>query len=183
MRLALYALGTDGYFECPSRRVLQALLQGQQRLYHYIYAAQPANVASALGLPAWLDFIFKSIPPLKWLGAFHGSNEVLFWGAEDPSSGLTDEERRLGLYMVNSWVKFIHGQEPWGSYGEKEHYRLLSLQDDQFGGYGWHSDRCNILEQFRFIWNPLESTGQSDTLSVKDRREQTGDPPQFQVVV
>merc|ERR1712194_151302 len=90
----------------------------------------------------------------KWFGVYHGSNEVLFWGAEDATVSLSAEERALGVRMVNAWTEFAHGRTPWQAYGNDEYYRLLNAEGDG-EGYGWHARECNELQEFRFIWNPV----------------------------
>eukprot|EP00933_Yihiella_yeosuensis_P038843 TRINITY_DN32781_c0_g1_i1.p1 TRINITY_DN32781_c0_g1~~TRINITY_DN32781_c0_g1_i1.p1 ORF type:complete len:487 (+),score=84.79 TRINITY_DN32781_c0_g1_i1:169-1629(+) len=160
VRLALYALGTDGYFECPTRRVLRSFAS-EQPVYHYIYGARPSSPARALLIPRWVnwlfgvDIIFSLLPPFRWLGAFHTANEYLFWGAADPSSGLKPDERDLGFEMVRLWAKFVHGEKPWTPYGEKEHYKFFD-RNSTFEGTQWRSRECDFLGRYQFTWNPLE---------------------------
>lgn len=154
IQLALYALGSDGYFECPTRRIMRAFTQKNQSVFHYIFAAAPSSPAVALGLPKWLDWFVRNVPPLKWLGAFHGSNEILFWAAEDPTQEVTPQERSLGVRMVTAWTDFVHGRQPWEPYGSQEHYKMLDYPSDSAGS-GWHATECDVMQDFRFIWNPI----------------------------
>lgn len=140
-RRALYALGTDGYYHCPTRRVLDAMAatpRARARAvshagprgrgdgaagmaaeearaggssFAYLYNGTITDLASALGLPE------SSRPVLgryvtPWLGAFHTANTILFWGFDDPALNLTNSERALGSWMVDKWAAFVRTGTP-----------------------------------------------------------------------
>jgi len=93
-----------------------------------------------------------------WLGAYHGANEVVFWHADDRAARLSPDERALGRRMVEHWVSFVKSGAPlpsWPGMGDRdEPFLELRLEGDR-PGRGWHADECTLLEQFRFVWNPL----------------------------
>lgn len=93
-----------------------------------------------------------------WLGAYHGANEVVFWHADDRAARLSPDERALGRRMVEHWVSFVKSGAPlpsWPGMGDSdEPFLELRLEADR-PGRGWHADECTLLEQFRFVWNPL----------------------------
>mmetsp|Transcript_46438 Transcript_46438/g.153930 ORF Transcript_46438/g.153930 Transcript_46438/m.153930 type:complete len:274 (+) Transcript_46438:145-966(+) len=157
-RRALFDLSTDGYFACPSRRVARvaaARLPG--RAFRYVFSADLSDGAFAPGLSGWLRrFLDREVRP--WLGAYHGANEVVFWHADDRAARLSPDERALGRRMVEHWVSFVKSGAPlpsWPGMGDRdEPFLELRLEGDR-PGRGWHADECTLLEQFRFVWNPL----------------------------
>jgi len=168
-REALYELGTDGYFACPTRRVANALASHKpEQVYHYIYTAVLTNAFDVLGesipwlLKPFLRPVFDALVS-PWLGSFHGSNMFVFWGLSDNHIPLTSEERGLGARMVQHWASFLHTGAPLSSWrptggpGQEHHYEFGLTGDHP--GDGWHVDKCNFLEEFRFVWNPLTLSG------------------------
>jgi para-nitrobenzyl esterase len=156
-QLALYALGSDGYFECPTQRVLESFA-ASENVFHYIFAHAPAHPTYVLGMAPWLARILLwPFPPkwYRWLGSFHGSNEELFWYWDQESAQLTSDERKLGRRMQDVWTGFAHGLSPWEPYGLSKSYMTLDT-DGETLGKEWHSEGCRIIENNRFVWKPLQ---------------------------
>ncbi|KAK3272267.1 hypothetical protein CYMTET_19426 [Cymbomonas tetramitiformis] len=152
---ALYDLSTDGYFTCPTRRILRAARE--VGAFQYVFMPSLSQPAAAFGLPSWLNPVVEVLAP--WLGSFHGANEVLFWNANATASALSPAERALGTRMNDLWSQFVHGRDPWPSSGGGSN-PFLALNDGQDRvGESWHAKQCALLEQFRFFWNPPTLTG------------------------
>ena len=79
-RRALYDLGTDGYFACPTRRVaLAAQASSPGQVYRYVFGAALSLKTFVPGLTGWLLSLLKPMLDAfvrPWLGAYHGANEV-----------------------------------------------------------------------------------------------------------
>ena len=176
-RRALYALTTDGYYACPTQRVINASAAASAAAsastaaaaYSYVFNGTVNDTAAALGLPD--AFFAKALRMYvaPWLGSFHGANEELFWRGSTPH--LTRSERALGGRLRANWASFITSGapastawRPWRAAGATEatsdaadpHAYLLLDENGDRPGSGWHQSRCAFLngEQLRFIWNP-----------------------------
>jgi para-nitrobenzyl esterase len=110
-RRAMYDLTTDGYYACPTIRMLNATASRGAPSYGYVFNGTIADVAAALGLPASTrPLLERYVSP--WLGAFHGANEILFWSHDDPDLDLAAKERALGRRLVQRWTSFVHTGAP-----------------------------------------------------------------------
>ena len=134
-RRALYALTTDGYYACPTQRVINAsaaasaaastvasaaaastvtsasaAASAAASAYSYVFNGTVSDTAAALGLPDAFLPKALSIYVTPWLGSFHGANEDLFWQGSTPH--LTRSERALGGRMRAHWASFITSGAP-----------------------------------------------------------------------
>ena len=174
-RRALYDLATDGYFACPTRRILRAVARataatatsgrsggggGAPSAFRYIFNGSFATPAATFGLPRWLWNVTDAyLAP--WLGAFHGVDELYWSAAVEPSSPLaqrfTVAEAALGRRVLDQWRHFsVHGQPlpSWPAYdAATEAHRVFDTSGDRVGER-WRARRCDFLERFRFVWNP-----------------------------
>ena len=178
-RRALYDLATDGYFACPTRRILRAVARmnstgrsgggeggggggdgGGPGAFRYVFNGSFASPAATFGLPRWLwnvtDAYFA-----PWLGAFHGVDELFWSAAIDPSGPMAQRfsvaEAALARRVRDQWRHFaIHGRPlgSWPAYNTtKEAHRVFDTSGDHVGER-WRAARCDFLERFRFVWNP-----------------------------
>lgn len=176
---ALFQLGTDGYFACPTSRVLDAMASSEASVYRYLfsldahsYAALWAgflgylpNVAGDPKAPSAIysqvmEPFFRRVDPFKYTGAYHGLNEVVFWGWDTSAGTWPSYEVELGRGMNDQWSDFIHGRSPWSPYGSRKQYKVLNATHASNAiQSGYHEDTCTLLRKHRFIWDPMTYNG------------------------
>ena len=162
-RDALYAFGTDGYFACPIRRMANAVAARGGPAYRYLFSPTLSNPTRLIlpDAPTWAQQLFN-----RWLGSFHGSNEILFWNTSD----LVDPANvALGRRLVQHWASFVKTGAPlapWPAVGggaaedgatHERFYRFGSEGDAAHAG--WHQAQCAALAPLDFVWNPPTLSG------------------------
>jgi len=158
---ALFALGTEGYFACPTRRVVHGVAAHSPHTYQYTFTAVLHDpLATVLGA-FYTSFIPKAVHERlnKLLGAFHGSNEMVFWGQADAS--LSAPEHALGRRMVSHWVNFVKTASPlpvWPSSSAGDEQLVFELQGDVVRP-STLAVRCALLQRLKFVWDPLTLSG------------------------
>ena len=184
-REALYALGTDGYFYCPTRRVVRSVAipatsataqrattaatqNGPSRVFEYIFAAKARKSDIPFLLEGWPNWLVTLLRPLltaallPWLGSFHGLNEWLLWADEDGLASLEPRGRALSQRMVAHWSSFIKTGRPlppWPTSGPAgARYEFDWAGDSVRPDH--HPELCAMLDQLRFVWNPPTIDGQ-----------------------
>ena len=156
-RHALYELGTDGYYACPTRRIASAVasrLPGS--VFRYVFAAAIVDIDTRR-MPDWARTLLfplreRLVDPL--LGAYHGSDSELLWS--DPYTLLDAEESALRRRMLLHWLSFVKTGRPmesWPAFGSTESFIKLDTSGDRVGEH-WHRASCEILQRFRFVWDP-----------------------------
>ena len=191
VRAALYSLGTDGYYYCPTRHVVRAVAAAHRAaprrvadeppVFEYIFAAKasPADTPFLLeGWPTWLVDVLK--PLLKvflfpWLGSFHGYNTYMLWADDAGLKMLRPQERQLSRRLVAHWSSFVKTGRALPSWPSAAGARAGEWYEFNVNGDSaqpdYHRDECAVLDQLRFVWNPPTlSGGPSDAVPALDSR-------------
>ena len=158
-RRALYDLGTDGYFACPTRRMTRAVAARGGRAFRYVFAPKLADPAALLlpGLSPRLQGLLN-----RWVGVFHGSNEMLFWNT---SAAISPPNQALGARLVRHWASFVRTGAPlagWpevGAAAEERYYEFRTGDDADVARRAWHTEQCTVLAPLDFVWNPATLSG------------------------
>jgi len=166
---ALYQLGLDGYYSCPTRRVINAMVEGGAETYRYRFSKLPQEgfIGFLKGILGVFDlqlsdavyekldkYFFSKTKPCNLTGVTHGHNEALFWSADQPNSTATDAEVALGRQMTKMWAKFVSGNAPWSQYGAEERFVDLDGKGN-VESIGLDRKECALLERYAFVWNPI----------------------------
>ena len=74
----------------------------------------------------------------------------------DPYTLLDAEESALRRRMLQHWLSFVKTGRPmesWPAFGSTESFIKLDTSGDRVGEH-WHRASCEILQRFRFVWDP-----------------------------
>lgn len=127
-RAALFDLGTDGYFACPTRRLIDGVAKasGGSAAFRYVFSSRLSHPAARMlflsPLPRWLSWVLQPLVDkyvLPWLGSFHGLNEIYLF-ATPRTHNLTRKEWALSRRLVEHWSSFVAtgaplpAWKPWG---------------------------------------------------------------------
>jgi carboxylesterase type B len=119
-----------------------------------IYLATLSAAAASSTVYAW-HFDVPSPFENAWNGlAHHSLDNVLLWGVLRHK--LPEAHKTAGDLMVEGWVKFANGEEPWERFSKQERWMIFGLEgckmasreeDDSWGYSIWEELRKNNLVQ------------------------------------